>query len=502
MSITPEEFEDIAGLYYGRLRALNSVIASGEKLGDPQVEKLKLVRNYLQTLDERGVTLQDDLAKDEDSLAAAFVMGGARAPPSVRSRSSSAASHSSQRTLPPLQTPPPMQSLRPPQTPTTPKPVEGQEGLTFVEDYFKPVPLPPRKPKPKGPGWEVMWIDNSWVQVKKGTFGDVANWDKEKQILSNLGYNIGRQLGHGAYSTVYHTVFADPNGKIHTLACKRMAVKSASAKDIAKLENEKKALMMCDHPNIVQIQNIINLHQQNPYYPATVVIFMPLADGDFVDLKEAKRVFNLQELKDYFVQIFSGMSYLHKIGIAHRDVKPNNVLYIAQGNQILLKITDFGLAHIFDPINRPRTDSRVGTTPYMAPEVYHNMDYYPTTADVFSTGVMLAEMCVHERKIRIFQNLQMNRTLPTSLICDEMIKMMEPGLDNQMIKNLIFNMMKEFPHQRITMAQALQYLQSLQIPSSSPQAASPTSPQPPPQQPPPLKPPSGTQAHRFHFSNP
>jgi protein-serine/threonine kinase len=55
-------------------------------------------------------------------------------------------------------------------------------------------------------------------------------------------------------------------------------------------------------------------------------------------------------ISDFFSQIVKGVQYIDSIGIAHRDLKPDNVLmFVNQSlpNDYLLKITDFGLAHIF-----------------------------------------------------------------------------------------------------------------------------------------------------------
>jgi serine/threonine protein kinase len=77
------------------------------------------------------------------------------------------------------------------------------------------------------------------------------------------------------------------------------------------------------------------------------------------------------------------LAYCHAIGVAHRDVKPENVLFVCEGMSKGLKVTDFGLAHCGD---RPCTDL-CGTPLYVAPEVLMRQPF-GCTADMWSVGVI------------------------------------------------------------------------------------------------------------------
>ena len=94
----------------------------------------------------------------------------------------------------------------------------------------------------------------------------------------------------------------------------------------------------------------------------------------------------------YFArQLLEGATAVHAAGIIHRDVKPENVLVDASGDEVILKLTDFGIARLSYGSTLTRQPSLLGTPEYMAPEV---VDIAPVTpaADLYSIGIVLYEM--------------------------------------------------------------------------------------------------------------
>lgn len=94
----------------------------------------------------------------------------------------------------------------------------------------------------------------------------------------------------------------------------------------------------------------------------------------------------------YWRQLLRGLRYLHARGVAHRDVKPENLLLDRHDD---LKISDFGLATLFRHGARERLLARVcGTLPYAAPEVLTAAErpYRAAPADVWSAALVLLAM--------------------------------------------------------------------------------------------------------------
>jgi serine/threonine protein kinase len=114
---------------------------------------------------------------------------------------------------------------------------------------------------------------------------------------------------------------------------------------------------------------------------------------------------DLPQVLHFAIQFCDGMTHaLSKGIIAHRDIKPQNCLITSDGT---LKVTDFGLAKVFDEaslieteapdveslsINLTRTGRAAGTPTHMAPEQFDDAKRVDVRADIYSFGVMLYQM--------------------------------------------------------------------------------------------------------------
>ena len=107
------------------------------------------------------------------------------------------------------------------------------------------------------------------------------------------------------------------------------------------------------------------------------------------------------------------MIELHKKNIAHRDIKPNNILlHITNNGQHIYKITDFGAAKNFEGAALSTT---VGTEEYLYPEIYErafyntsNMDLTPGI-DLWSTGVTLYHVATGRLPFKPFDGCRRDR---------------------------------------------------------------------------------------------
>ncbi|AVP49743.1 serine/threonine-protein kinase [Williamsoniiplasma luminosum] len=97
-----------------------------------------------------------------------------------------------------------------------------------------------------------------------------------------------------------------------------------------------------------------------------------------------------QEIIYYFSQIGQGLSEIHNAGIAHRDVKPPNIMITKDE---VVKISDFGIARFLDILkyDNPSSESFQGTPKFSAPEQSWNFKESYTQSDIYSVGIMLYE---------------------------------------------------------------------------------------------------------------
>lgn len=142
------------------------------------------------------------------------------------------------------------------------------------------------------------------------------------------------------------------------------------------------------HPNIIKTIDI--LHENNRYFE--VMEYAPIDFFAVVMSGEMSR----QEINCCLKQILEGVSYLHSLGLAHRDLKLDNCVLTTEG---ILKIIDFGSAVIFkypydqygsrkeDPVHY--CHGIVGSDPYLAPEVLANLNLYnPQPVDLWSIAII------------------------------------------------------------------------------------------------------------------
>ncbi|KAJ5719468.1 hypothetical protein N7493_007923, partial [Penicillium malachiteum] len=99
-----------------------------------------------------------------------------------------------------------------------------------------------------------------------------------------------------------------------------------------------------------------------------------------------------EEIACSFKQILSGVAYLHGMGLAHRDLKLDNVVVNDRG---IMKLIDFGSAVVFRyPFENDIVSASgiVGSDPYLAPEVYDEKKYDPRPTDVWSLAIIFCCM--------------------------------------------------------------------------------------------------------------
>ena len=95
-------------------------------------------------------------------------------------------------------------------------------------------------------------------------------------------------------------------------------------------------------------------------------------------------------------QTASAIEFMHgqRNVVVHRDVKPGNILIKRNGDQITVKVTDFGLSKISDTSDPAKTamfTTAAGTPAFMAPELF-TQNKYDKSVDVFSLGLVFLAM--------------------------------------------------------------------------------------------------------------
>jgi len=198
-------------------------------------------------------------------------------------------------------------------------------------------------------------------------------------------YTIGQILGQGHFGITY---LCTEIATGQQYACKRVLKHNLVLEEEREmLQREIRILRLIshlDHPNIVSIKDILE-------DDTSVNIVMELCEGGelYDDILECGAL-EEPEAARVIKEVVYAIEVCHNLGIAHRDLKLENVLFKTKDKDSVVKIIDFGFAKVFE-IDEVLTDI-VGSSAYVAPEVMEG-DHGPK-ADIWSAGVILYVLLV------------------------------------------------------------------------------------------------------------
>lgn len=154
------------------------------------------------------------------------------------------------------------------------------------------------------------------------------------------------------------------------------------------------------HPNIISTLG---------YYEAdhfSYSIFPFIKGGELFDLiSKSDKLLSENLIKNIFKQIFLGVDHLHKQGVIHYDISPENILLRPnRNNELIPVIIDFGLARVLPQnSNTFNTPKICGKTKYMAPEVYHGKS--PVLGRPIDIYSLASTLFVSLFKIPLYDNM-------------------------------------------------------------------------------------------------
>jgi tetratricopeptide (TPR) repeat protein len=205
-------------------------------------------------------------------------------------------------------------------------------------------------------------------------------------------YRCLELLGEGGMGEVW---LAEQTEPVHRRVALKIIKLGMDTKDfLARLEAERQALAVMDHPNIARFYDGGATKTGRPYFIMELVHGVPITeycDSNRLTTEERIRL---------FLDVCQAVQHAHHKGVVHRDLKPGNVLVTVVDQRPVVKIIDFGIAKALGPELTERTlvtrtGQILGTPEYMSPEQAEmtGLDV-DTRTDVYSLGVMLYEMLV------------------------------------------------------------------------------------------------------------
>jgi serine/threonine protein kinase/class 3 adenylate cyclase len=214
-------------------------------------------------------------------------------------------------------------------------------------------------------------------------------------IGKNFGaYKIEAKLGEGGMGVVYRARDIDLDRPVAIKMMLDSAVPGIkpSPDAIARFLREAKAASRLQHPAIVHIYKY-------GVEDATRYLAMEYIEGRNLRVILNRQSMPIERICEIGAQIGDGLVVAHEMGVVHRDLKLENIMVTARGQ---VKILDFGLAKVSEPINasadatlddncKTQLGTILGTASSMSPEQAMGREV-DAKADIFSVGVVLYEM--------------------------------------------------------------------------------------------------------------
>ncbi len=190
-------------------------------------------------------------------------------------------------------------------------------------------------------------------------------------VLLDQKYRVIRRLGHGAFGDVY--LAHDPLPDRH-VAIKR--VRESNSQNLASFIHEMRSLDQLHHHNIVRFLAYFIENE-------SLFIVMDYCPGGSLSSHIVTKRPSVATTMQWGQELANVLGQVHRLGIVHHDLKPDNILFGADGE---IRVSDFGAA------NR-----RIGTILYMSPEMYRGESALNDgRVDIYALGITLLEVLLGE----------------------------------------------------------------------------------------------------------
>jgi serine/threonine protein kinase/FixJ family two-component response regulator len=208
------------------------------------------------------------------------------------------------------------------------------------------------------------------------------------RLLDNK-YEIIKTIGGGASGQVYKAKHLTMNILV---AVKILAPQLSTQPELVRrFEREARAAGVLRHKNVILVHDLGITEESQPY-----MVMEYLNGFSLAEMLEKNGKLSLNDCLEITAQICKGIGKAHDEGLVHRDLKPGNIMLIAEGEKAYtVKIVDFGLAKSFrqeeTAPNLTQSGSIIGTPSYMSPEQCRS-EQTDHRCDIYAIGCMMFEM--------------------------------------------------------------------------------------------------------------
>ena len=276
--------------------------------------------------------------------------------------------------------------------------------------------------------------------------------------LTQLGkYAIRRELGKGAMGIVYEGF--DPVIE-RTVAIKTILQQQLSAEEaanvLARFKREAQAAGRLNHPGIVAVYDYGEVVVDDDHTMVAgetaqqarqrvAFIAMEFVKGkELREFFEANERFALKDVERLMGEILDALAHAHANGVVHRDMKPANLIVLANGK---VKVADFGIARV-EKSELTQVGTVMGTPAYMSPEQFMGQPV-DGRSDIFSCGVILYQFLTGEKPFTGNSTTIMYKVLHEEPLAPSLLNVALPAAFDAVVKKA----MAKNPDERYQTAQ-------------------------------------------------
>lgn len=220
--------------------------------------------------------------------------------------------------------------------------------------------------------------------------------DEEEQqktrssVLELNGYIVKETIGTGAFSNVKKAF----SKTLNRLVAVKIVSKQKATKDVLNkfLPREIELVRNLKHVNLIRFHECIETTLR--FY----IVMQYAENGSLLQLIRKEKYLPEERAKLFFSQLISAVEYIHGMGVVHRDIKCENIVF---DQSYTLKLIDFGFARgnmqpvlAGGKIKPVLSKTFCGSHAYASPEILKSVPYQPQLSDIWAVGVVLYTMVI------------------------------------------------------------------------------------------------------------